>query len=88
MIEIFNIFFLIAAMICITSLPILRLTSKNLYFNEKNKLVENSLNLSIFLNIFLILSFFKADHSLIFYLILILPIILNIFFYQKILHPI
>ena len=83
MIEIVNIIFLISSMTCITCFPILRLTSNNLYLKNNNKFLENSLNLSIFLNIFLILSFFETNLSLIFYLILILPIIMNIFFVRK-----
>ena len=83
MIEIVNIIFLISSMTCITCFPILRLTSNNLYLKNNNKFVENSLNLSILLNIFLILSFFETNLSLIFYLILILPIIMNIFFARK-----
>ena len=83
MIEIFNIFFLILAMILITCFPTYRLIRESSLLKDNTRLEENSVNLSVLLNIFLILSFIETNNSLIFYLMIILPIFIVLIFLKK-----
>ena len=83
MIEIINIFFLIFSMIWIYSFPLLQSNFKtNLIINQFTPLEKISINLSIFLNFFLILSFYKVNFQYIFIILLILPLV-NFFFFKK-----
>jgi hypothetical protein len=83
MIEIINIFFLIFSMIWIYSFPLLQSNLKNnSVINKFTPLEKISVNLSIFLNFFLILSFYKVNFQYIFIILLILPLI-NFFFLKK-----
>ena len=83
MIEITNIFFIIFSMIWIYSFPLLQSNSKkNSILNQFTPLEKISFNLSIFLNFFLILSFYKVNFQYIFIILLTLPLI-NFFFLKK-----
>ena len=83
MIEIINISFLIFSMIWIYSFPLLQSNFKtNLIINQFTPLEKISINLSIFLNFFLILSFYKVNFQYIFIILLILPLV-NFFFFKK-----
>jgi len=83
MIEIINIFFLIFSMIWIYSFPLLQSNFKsNLIINQFTPLEKISINLSIFLNFFLILSFYKVNFQYIFIILLILPLV-NFFSFKK-----
>ena len=76
MIEIFNIVFLIMSMIWICSFPLVQTNSKrNFIFNKFTNLEKISINLSILLNILLILSFYKMNLQYIFVALIILPLI-------------
>ncbi len=76
MIEILNMFFLIISMIWICSFPLIQNNSKiNFIFNKLTSLEKTSINLSILLNIFLILSFYKINLQYIFVALIILPLI-------------
>ena len=84
MIEIFNIFFLIISMIWICSFPLIQNNSKKSFiFNKFTNLEKISINLSIFLNILLILSFYKINLQYIFLTLLIFPLINFIYFHKK-----
>jgi len=83
MIEIINISFLIFSMIWIYSFPLLQSNFKsNLIINQFTPLEKISINLSIFLNFFLILSFYKVNFQYIFIILLILPLV-NFFSFKK-----
>ena len=83
MTEIANIFFLIFSMIWIYSFPLLQSNLKNnSVINKFTTLEKISVNLSIFLNFFLIFSFYKVNFQYIFIILLILPLI-NFFFLKK-----
>jgi len=83
MTEITNIFFLIFSMIWIYSFPLLQSNLKNnSVINKFTTLEKISVNLSIFLNFFLIFSFYKVNFQYIFIILLILPLI-NFFFLKK-----
>ena len=83
MIEITNIFFIIFSMIWIYSFPLLQSNFKeNSILNQFTPLEKISFNLSIFLNFFLILSFYKVNFQYIFIILLALPLI-NFFFLKK-----
>ena len=83
MIEILNMFFLIISMIWICSFPLIQSNSKrNFIFNELTSLEKVSINLSILLNILLILSFYKINLQYIFVALLIFPLI-NFMHFQK-----
>ena len=76
MIEILNIFFLIASIIWICSFPLVQSNLKtNFIFNELGNFEKICINLSILLNIFLILSFYNTNPEYIFIILLILPLI-------------
>ena len=76
MIEILNIFFLIASIIWICSFPLVQSNSKtNFVFNKLENLEKNCINLSILLNFFLILSFYDVNLKYIFIFLLVLPLI-------------
>ena len=84
MIEIINIIFLIFSMIWITSFPLIKNNLKNnLVFYKITNLEKISINLSFFLNIILILSFFDIKQEYIFFTLLFLPLI-NFFYFKKI----
>ena len=83
MIEIINIFFLIFSMVWIYSFPLLQSNLKNnLVINKFTSLEKITVNLSIFLNFFLIFSFYKVNFQYIFIILLTLPLI-NFFFIRK-----
>ena len=85
MIEILNMFFLIISMIWICSFPLIQSNSKiNFIFNKLTSLEKTSINLSILLNILLILSFYKINLQYIFVALIILPLINFINFKKKI----
>ncbi len=81
MIEIFNIIFLIFSMVWICSISSFY---NNLLIFRFNSLEKISFNLSILLNIFLILSFYKLNQVYIFLILLALPLIDHIFYKKKI----
>ena len=84
MIEILNMVFLIISMIWICSFPLIQSNLKrNFIFNELTSLEKISINLSILLNILLILSFYKMNLQYIFVTLLILPLINFIPFQKK-----
>tara|TARA_A100001011_G_C14275985_1_gene829267 strand:- start:775 stop:2064 length:1290 start_codon:yes stop_codon:yes gene_type:complete len=83
MIEILNISFLVFVMIWITSLPIISFFKNKKFLKFFSTIEKNTINLSFLLNFFLIISFFEVNFSLIFYILLFLPLI-NIFFVSKI----
>ena len=83
MIEILNIFFLIASIIWICSFPLVQSNlKKNFIFNELGNFEKICINLSILLNIFLILSFYNTIPEYIFIILLILPLI-NLISFEK-----
>ena len=83
MIEIINIFFLILSMLWITSFPLIKDNFKsNLIIYNISSLERISINLSIFLNILLILSFYKISQELIFITFLLLSL-LNFLYFKK-----
>ena len=85
MTEILNIFFLIISMIWICSFPLVQSNSKrNFIFNKLTSLEKISINLSILLNILLVLSFYKMNLQYIFIALIILPLINFINFQRKI----
>jgi len=85
MIEILNMVFLIISMIWICSFPLIQNNSEiNFPFNKLTSLEKTSINLSILLNILLILSFYKINLQYIFVALIILPLINFINFKKKI----
>ena len=85
MIEIINIFFLILSMLWITSFPLIKDNFKsNLIIYNISSLERISINLSIFLNILLILSFYKISQELIFITFLLLSLLNFLYFKKKI----
>ena len=85
MIEILNIVFLTISMIWICSFPLIQNNSKiNFIFNKLTSLEKTSINLSLLLNILLILSFYKINLQYIFVALMILPLINFINFKKKI----
>ena len=83
MIEIFNIAILILSMIWICLFPF---SENNLIYNKNllgfSSLEKISINLGIFINILLILSFYKFNLNYVFFIFIFLPL-LNIFNLHK-----
>ena len=76
MIEIFNIFFLIISMMWICSFPLIQSNLKRSFiFNELTSLEKICFNLSILLNILLILSFYRINLQYVFITLIIFPLI-------------
>jgi len=87
MIEIINIIFLILSMIWITFFPLIKVDlSSNLINYKISNLERIGVNLSFFLNILLILSFYNFNQQYIFFTLMFLSLGNYFLFYKKIIH--